>query len=34
MNNIDKAKEYAEGKVTEALTKGVADAYMAGYNAG
>lgn len=34
MNNIDKAKEYAEGKVTEALTKVVADAYMAGYNAG
>lgn len=34
MNKIDKAKEYAEGKVTEALNKVVADAYMAGYNAG
>lgn len=34
MNTVDKAKEYAEGKVTEALTKVVADAYMAGYNAG
>lgn len=34
MINKDKAKEYAEGKVTEALTKVVADAYMAGYNAG
>lgn len=33
-NNIDKAKEYAEGKVTEALSQVVADAYMAGYNAG
>lgn len=32
--NIDKAKEYAEGKVTEALSQVVADAYMAGYNAG
>ena len=28
MNTVDKAKEYAEGKVTEALTKVVADAYM------
>ena len=34
MNNIDKAKEYAVGKVTEALAQVVADAYMAGYNAG
>ena len=34
MDNIDKAKEYAEGKVTEALSQVVADAYMAGYNAG
>lgn len=34
MKTVDKAKEYAEGKVTEALTKVVADAYMAGYNAG
>ena len=34
MNTVDKAKEYAEGKVTEALTTVVADAYMAGYNAG
>lgn len=32
--SIDKAKEYAEGKVTEALKQVVADAYMAGYNAG
>lgn len=31
---INKAKEYAEGKVTEALSQVVADAYMAGYNAG
>lgn len=34
MKKVDKAKEYAEGKVTEALNKVVADAYMAGYNAG
>ena len=34
MNNIDKAKEYAEGKVTDALRQVVADAYMVGYNAG
>ena len=34
MNTVDKAKEYAEGKVTEALTKVVADAYMSGYDAG
>lgn len=34
MSNIDKAKEYAEGKVIEALSQVVADAYMAGYNAG
>lgn len=31
---MDKAKEYAEGKVTEALAQVVADAYMAGYNVG
>lgn len=30
----DKAKKYAEGKVTEALSQVVADAYMAGYNVG
>ena len=34
MINKDKAKEYAEGKVTEALSQVVADAYMAGYNVG
>ena len=34
MNEIDKAKEYAEGKVTEALSQVVADAYVSGYNAG
>lgn len=34
MNNIDKAKEYAERKVTKALSQVVADAYMASYNAG
>lgn len=34
MNAVDKAKEYAEGKVTEALSQVVADAYMAGYNSG
>lgn len=34
MNKVDKAKEYAEGKVIEALNQVVADAYMAGYNAG
>lgn len=33
-SNIEKAKEYAEGKVAEALNQVVADAYMAGYNAG
>ena len=27
MNTVDKAKEYAEGKVTEALSQVVADAY-------
>lgn len=32
--NIDKAKKYAEGKVTKALSQVVADAYLAGYNAG
>ncbi len=31
---MDKAKEYAEGRVTEALSQVVANAYMAGYNAG
>lgn len=30
----NKAKEYAEGKVTEVLNQVVADAYLAGYNAG
>lgn len=34
MSNIDSAKLYAEGKVAEALKQVVADAYMAGYNAG
>ena len=34
MNVVGKAKENAEGKVTEALNQVVADAYMAGYNAG
>ena len=34
MSNIDNAKLYAEGKVAEALKQVVADAYMAGYNAG
>lgn len=34
MINKDKAKEYAEGKVIEALSQVVADAYLAGYNAG
>lgn len=34
MSNIDKAKEYAEGKATKALNPVVTDAYMAGYNAG
>lgn len=32
--NIDKAKKYAEGKVADALNQVVADAYIAGYNAG
>lgn len=32
--NIDKAKKYAEGKVADALNQVVADAYLAGYNAG
>ena len=32
--NIDKAKKYAEGKVADALSQVVADAYLAGYNAG
>ena len=30
----NKAKEYAESKVNDALKQVVADAYMAGYNAG
>ena len=34
MINKDKAKKYAEGKVTDALSQVVADAYMEGYNAG
>lgn len=34
MKEVDKAKEYADGKVTDALNKVVADAYLAGYNAG
>lgn len=34
MSNIENAKEYAEGKVTKALSQVVADANMAGYNAG
>lgn len=34
MDVVYKAKEYAEGKVTEALSQVVTDAYMAGYNAG
>ena len=34
MNTVDKAKEYAEGKVTEALSQVVTDAYMSGYDAG
>ena len=34
MINKDKAKEYTEGKVIEALSQVVADAYLAGYNAG
>ena len=32
--DIDKAKKYAEGKVADALSQVVADAYLAGYNAG
>ncbi len=34
MNTVDKAKEYAEGKVIEALSQVVTDAYMSGYDAG
>lgn len=34
MKEVDKAKEYADGKVTEALSQVVADVYMAGYDAG
>lgn len=34
MDSFTKAKEYADGKVVEALNQVVADAYLAGYNAG
>ena len=34
MDNFNKAKEYADGKVVEELNQVVADAYQAGYNAG
>jgi len=34
MDSFNKAKEYADGKVVEALNQVVADAYQAGYNAG
>lgn len=34
MNNVDKAKEYAEGKINNALNKVIVEAYMAGYNSG
>lgn len=34
MNNVDKAKEYAEGKINDALNKVIVQAYMAGYNSG
>ena len=34
MNNVDKAKEYAEGKINDALNKVIVEAYMAGYNSG
>ena len=34
MNNVDKAKEYAEGKIYDALNKVIVQAYMAGYNSG
>ena len=34
MPELEKAKKYADGKVTEALSQVVVDAYMAGYNAG
>lgn len=34
MKEVGKAKEYAEGKVIEALSQVVTEAYMAGYNAG
>lgn len=32
--DLNKAKEYAESKVNDALKQVVADAFMAGYNAG
>lgn len=32
--NVNKAKEYADGKVVEALNQVVENAYLAGYNAG
>lgn len=34
MNNVDKAKEYAEDKINDALNKVIVQAYMAGYNSG
>lgn len=34
MNNVDKAKEYADGKINDALNKVIVEAYMAGYNSG
>ena len=34
MDSFNKAKEYTDGKVVDALNQVVADAYMAGYNAG
>lgn len=32
--NVNQAKEYADGKVIEALNQVVENAYLAGYNAG
>lgn len=34
MKEVGKAKEYAKGKVIEALSQVVTDAYMSGYDAG
>ena len=34
MDSFNKAKEYTDGKVVEALNQVVADAYQDGYNAG